>query len=130
MTEMEIAKLIERAKKNSTNSFIPFSEQAIGAVALSNENVLYGGCALDTHATNFGASTVAILKAVSEGATEFKIVCIYQEGFKLPVVRGFDRDIIEQFGKKALIILAHDGGFEKYSIREFLPLSSTTLEDS
>jgi len=131
MTEKEIEKMIEKAKTASENSFIPYSEIAVGASVLTSEKILFSGCAVDTPDQNFKAALVAILKAVSEGQVEIKAVCAYRSGKKLPYLSGIEREIVWQFGKKerATVILACDEMYEKYHINELLPFSRLSRED-
>lgn len=125
MREVEILKLIDKAKEFSLNSFVPHTEQAVGACVLTKENMIFGGCAIENFALSAatGATSVAVLKAVSEGYTEIKTVCLYIEGSELPSLSGLERDVIFQFGQDAEIIFACDGKYETYKMYELLPFS-------
>lgn len=124
MTQQQIAQLIEKAKGFAENSFVPLTEDAVGACALTAENILFGGCTIETAvpSASVGAAAVAILKAVSEGGIEIKAVCIYKAE-KMPYLSGLERDIMVQFGKSALVILACDEKYETYRVYELMPFS-------
>ena len=125
MREVDVLKLIDKAKGFSLNSFVPHTGVAVGACVLTNENMVFGGCAIENYSLNAtcGAVSVAILKAVSEGYTEIKTVCVYSEGEKFPSITGVERDVIFQFGPDAEIVIACDGKYETYKMYELLPFS-------
>jgi len=130
MTEREILKLIEKARESADNSFIPYTEIAVGASVLTKDNLLIGGCAIDTPNIILGAASVAILKAVSEGRLELKAVCVYCAGERLPYLNGIDREIASQFGKRMTVILSNDVSYERYHIDDFMPFNRQALEDN
>ncbi len=125
MRESDVEKLIDKAKEFSLNSFVLHTGEAVGACALTSDNVVFGGCAIENFSlsASIGAAGVAVLKAVSAGYTNIKLVCIYTEGNSLPAIMGNERDIIFQFGEDAEIILACDTKHETYKMYELLPVT-------
>jgi len=125
MREVEVLKLIDKAKEFALNSFVPHTGIAVGACVLTSENMVFGGCAVENYtlSASVGATSVAVLKAVSEGYTEIKVVCVYTEGGELPLFTGNERDIVYQFGQDAEVILACDDRYENYKMFELLPFS-------
>lgn len=130
MRESDVIKLINKAKEFSQNSFVLHTGEAVGACVLTSDNMVFGGCAIENFSlpASTGAAAVAVLKAVSEGYTNIKVVCIYTEGEYLPAVMGNERDIIFQFGQDAEVILACDAKHEKYKMYELLPFTKRDKE--
>ncbi len=125
MREVEILKLIDKAKEYSLNSFVPHTGIAVGSCVLTEDNMVFGGCSVETFtpSASLGAAGVAVIKAISEGYIEVKVLCIYSDGNSLPTFSGMDRDFVFQFGPDAEVILACDDRYETYKMYELLPFS-------
>jgi len=111
MREVEILKLIDKAKEYSLNSFVPHTGIAVGSCVLTEDNMVFGGCSVETFtpSASLGAAGVAVIKA--------------SDGNSLPTFSGMDRDFVFQFGPDAEVILACDDRYETYKMYELLPFS-------
>lgn len=70
--------LISVAFKQLEYSYAPYSHYKVGAALLTAENQIYTGCNIENAAYTPSncAERTAIFKAVSEGITHFKAICI------------------------------------------------------
>jgi len=129
MTE---TKLCELAIKASEKSYSPYSKFRVGAALLCADGSVYTGCNIEnaSYTPTVCAERVAIFKAVSEGKRDFVSIAI--AGGKSGNV-GIDRctpcgvclQTLAEFcdSEKFVILLAKDGGYEKYTLKELLPMS-------
>ncbi|WP_228350908.1 MULTISPECIES: cytidine deaminase [Limnobaculum] len=96
MTDNE---LIEQAKKARQSSYSPYSNFAVGAALLADNNQVFLGCNVEN--ASYGltncAERTAIFKAVSEGLRQFKKLVIIgdTEGPISPC--GACRQVINEF---------------------------------
>ena len=75
MTDNE---LVAKAKEALEYSYSPYSHFAVGAALLSTDGQVFTGCNIENAAYTPSncAERTAIFKAVSEGITHFKAICI------------------------------------------------------
>lgn len=125
-------KLCELAIDATSNSYSPYSSFKVGAALLCSDGNVFTGCNIEnvSYTPTVCAERVAVFKAISEGKRDFESIAI--AGGKEDVVGkeictpcGVCLQVLSEFCNpdKFYILLAKDGGFEKYTLRELLPKS-------
>ena len=120
-------KLFDLAYQAAQNSYSPYSNFAVGAGILANDNNFYFGCNVENISYPVGtcAESGAIASMIANGAKEIKEILIYADSKTLIVPCGACRQRIAEFSNpQTLIHLANTEGVQKtYTIDELLPLS-------
>ena len=125
MTELEIQKLMDCAKKARENAYSPYSHFAVGAALLCEDGTLYEGCNIEN--ASYGltncAERTAIFKAVSEGHIKFKALAVVADTEGPCAPCGACRQVMAEF-KIPLIIMGNlMGNIKIVTIEELLPFS-------
>jgi homotetrameric cytidine deaminase len=82
LTETEITKLIDAARKAREHAFVHRSNHAIGASVLTESGDVYGGCNIESFISGLGtcAERCAINNAIANGHHSFRAVCDIDKG--------------------------------------------------
>jgi cytidine deaminase len=117
--------LIARAKQARKLAYAPYSKFKVGAAVLTADGRVFTGCNVEnsTYSLAMCAERVAILKAISEGASSLLKLAIVGDPKRLTPPCGCCRQMIREFASdKAEVILANlSGGAQKLSIKQLLP---------
>lgn len=131
MEKEKIQELIRIAIGMMDYSYAPYSHFHVGAALLTETGSIYTGCNIENasySATNCAERT-AFFKAVSEGVTNFRAICIV--GGKDKVLTdyaapcGVCRQVMMEFcdPDRFLIILATgEDHFELFTLKQLMPL--------
>ncbi len=109
-----ISKLIDTAKQYADNSYCPYSNVAVGSSILCTDNVIFGGCNIETgdfSASSFSAGDTVIAKAISEGHNEILALCLYSKN-NLVYPNATTRQYLCEFNDEVKIIIANDETYE------------------
>lgn len=109
-----IARLIDTAKSYADNAYCPYSGVAVGAALLCSDNIILGGCNIETGdyaAPSFGAGDTAIAKAISEGYNQMLAMCFYSKDH-LIYPNATTRQYLCEFNGDIKIIVANDETYE------------------
>lgn len=120
---MQEKKLIELAQVAKNNAYVPYSKFSVGAAVEVEDGEIFTGCNIENAAygPSVCAERVAIFKAVSAGYREIKKIAIVA-GDNMSFPCGVCRQVLQEFGQKAEIIVAKDlDHFKVFSIEELLP---------
>ena len=125
MTELEIQKLMDCARKARENAYSPYSHFAVGAALLCEDGTLFEGCNIEN--ASYGltncAERTAIFKAVSEGHIKFKALAVVADTEGPCAPCGACRQVMAEF-KIPLIIMGNlMGNIKIVTIEELLPFS-------
>jgi cytidine deaminase len=119
----KISELIGLAAEARVRAYAPYSKYPVGSAVLFASGKVYTGCNVENASfglTNCGERT-AIFKGVSEGEREILAVAISVEGSPGSPC-GACRQVIREFGPKALIIsAAGNGEYFTRTMEELLP---------
>jgi cytidine deaminase len=124
LSEQSLQELVEMAKAARLHSVAPFSNFLVGAAARTADGKVYTGCNIES--ASYGLTVcgerVAIWKALSEGERDFTELAIVADTESLTPPCGTCRQIIWEFCKNAVLILANlQGETQQCSIKELLP---------
>ena len=127
-------KLIKTAIEYRKKSYSPYSNFAVGAAVLTEENEIYGGCNIEnsSYGATICAERVAITKAVSEGAKKIKAIALLgapdgEEPRDYCTPCGICRQFLCEFADKdaSVILVKNEKDFKEYTLDEILPFSFT-----
>ena len=107
MNKELITKLISRAREASDNAYCPYTNVPIGC-ALLTEGSIYTGCNIESRflSNSVSAGQVAVMKAISEGCTDFKAVCFYSNSM-MPFPDGNTRQVLSEFNQMISVVVAN-----------------------
>src|SRR5699024_11053845 len=122
---MDKKKLIKKALEAKEKAYVPYSKFHVGAAVLTDKNEIYTGCNIEivSYSPTLCAERTAIFKAISEGELKIKAIAVVGDSeYTYPC--GVCRQVIREFGKYALIIIADsEDDYKEYSLDELLPYS-------
>lgn len=117
--------LIKQAILAKKNAYVPYSKFHVGAAVLTESGEIYTGCNIEcaSYTPTICAERVAIFKAISEGEKKIKAIAIAGDSsYTYPC--GVCRQVIREFGKDAIIIVANnENEYKEYTLNELLPYS-------
>ncbi len=117
--------LIKKAFEAQKKAYVPYSNFHVGAALVTEDDEVYTGCNIEiaSYSPTICAERTAIFKAVSDGHKKIKAIAIVGDsGFTYPC--GVCRQVIREFGKDAIIIIANSvDEYREYRLEELLPHS-------
>lgn len=122
---MEIATLVDAARKVRLNAHAPYSGFQVGAALETPTGVIVTGCNVEnaTYGLTICAERVAIVKAISEGKRKFTRIAIVADTEEPTPPCGACRQILWEFGGDLEIILANLNEVKAmYRLAQLLPL--------
>jgi cytidine deaminase len=116
--------LIEAAIRVRENAHAPFSRFKVGAAIEDASGRIHTGCNVEnaTYGLTVCAERVAVFKAVSEGARQFKRVAVVADTGALTPPCGACRQILWEFCGDVELILANlQGRTESVRLKDLFP---------
>jgi cytidine deaminase len=117
-------RLFEAALAARKNAHAPFSRFLVGAAVEAVDGRIFTGCNIEnaSYGLTVCAERVAVFKALSEGAREFKRVVVAADT-ELPTPPcGACRQILWEFcGDVELVLINLQGRTETFQMRDLLP---------
>jgi len=117
-------RLIEEARKAREKAYTPYSKFKVGAAVLTSDGKIFSGCNIEnaSFSLTMCAERVAVFKAISEGANKLKAVAIIADTSRPCTPCGACRQVISEFGKNIVLIMANlRGDIEIKKINKLLP---------
>ncbi len=121
----EAQRLITEAADAAENSYSPYSQFRVGAVAVAADGSEYRGCNIENAA--YGASICAEANAISTAAAHgvreihtVAVTCLDGEGC---TPCGNCRQIMREFGVQRVILTTKDGTAVEHQFEDLLPMS-------
>jgi cytidine deaminase len=118
--------LAEPAAEARRNSISEHSRFAVGAAFETADGRVFTGCNIEnaSYGLTMCAERVALFKALSEGAREFRAVAVVTGAASLTPPCGACRQLLWEFGGDLEVILASTAGNqETHRMKELLPLA-------
>ncbi|MCD6436617.1 MAG: cytidine deaminase [Clostridiales bacterium] len=119
-------KLMEEAEKAKENSYVPYSNFAVGAALVTESGDIYTGCNIESAsygATNCAERT-AIFKAVSDGHRKIKKIAIISN-LEETYPCGICRQVMAEFGDDIEIIIGNVDNYKTLTLDDLFPHSFT-----
>ena len=123
---MKPTELINLARKVRKNAYAPYSHYKVGAALLGRSGTVYTGCNVEnaSYGHTVCAERTAVLKAVSEGETEFQAIAVVTKNGGSPC--GACRQVLSEFAPHLTIYIADkDGEYRATRLNKLLPDSFT-----
>src|SRR5512147_1731951 len=124
---MKPTELIDLAKKARKKAYAPYSHYKVGAALLGKSGKVYTGCNVEnaSYGHTVCAERTAVLKAVSEGETEFEAIAVVTKNGGSPC--GACRQVLSEFAPELTIYIADKNGeYRTTTIKKLLPDSFTS----
>ena len=121
---MKITDLIREAKKARNNARAPYSQFKVGAALETRQGKAYSGCNVEnsTYGLTVCAERVAVWKALSEGASQFRRMAVVADTRALTPPCGACRQIIWEYCGDIEILLANlEGEKATYQMSKLFP---------
>jgi cytidine deaminase len=116
--------LIEAAQAARQNAHAPFSNFKVGAALEDSTGRIHTGCNVEnaSYGLTLCAERVAVFKAVSEGARQFRRVAVVADTDTLTPPCGACRQILWEFCGDVELVLANlQGKTETLRLKDLLP---------
>ena len=116
--------LIEAAQAARQNAHAPFSNFKVGAALEDSTGRIHTGCNVEnaSYGLTLCAERVAVFKAVSEGARQFRRVAVVADTDTLTPPCGACRQILWEFcGDVEIVLVNPRGKIETYRMRDLFP---------
>ncbi len=123
MTPTELIDLAIKARKKA---YAPYSHYKVGAALLGKSGTVYTGCNVEnaSYGHTICAERTAVVKAVSEGETEFEAIAVVTKNSGSPC--GACRQVLSEFAPGLIVYIADkDGEFRTATLKDLLPDSFT-----
>jgi cytidine deaminase len=124
MSDSTNDRLLEAALAARANAFAPFSKFQVGAAVEDAEGRIHAGCNIEnaTYGLTMCAERVAVFKAVSEGARQFRRVAVAADTDALTPPCGACRQILWEFcGDVEITLVNLRGKTETYRLKDLFP---------
>jgi cytidine deaminase len=116
--------LIAAALAVRENAFAPFSKFQVGAAIEDAAGRIHSGCNVEnaTYGLTVCAERVAVFKAISEGARQFRRVAVAADTENLTPPCGACRQILWEFcGDVEIVLVNLRGRTESYRLKDLFP---------
>jgi cytidine deaminase len=114
--------LVAQAITAREDAYAPYSSYKVGAALLAKSGQVYTGCNVENavYPLTICAERVAVAKAVSEGERSFTAIAVASENGGSPC--GSCRQVLREFGKKIVVLIADTGGdYRETRVADLLP---------
>src|SRR5713101_8971606 len=116
--------LIAAARAARLNACAPYSQFLVGAALLSNDGRIFTGCNIEnvSYGLTVCAERVALWKALSEGAREFRQIVIVTDAAVVTPPCGACRQLLWEYcGNMPVHLHSLRGLDQEYRLAELLP---------
>jgi cytidine deaminase len=117
------AELVAKAHNALKNAQAIYSGFPVGAALLAKDGTIFTGCNVES--SSFGlticAERVALVKALSEGVTEFTAIAIVVPKKPWCPPCGACRQLLWDYAKNIDVVMAAENEQQTVSLRELLP---------
>jgi cytidine deaminase len=114
--------LVTKAIEARENAYVPYSNYKVGAALLGKSGRIYTGCNVENavYPLVTCAERTAVVKAISEGEQRFVAIAVATENGGSPC--GACRQVLREFGKKIVVLIADIGGnYRETRVEDLLP---------
>ncbi|NQT24996.1 cytidine deaminase [candidate division KSB1 bacterium] len=121
---MDSKQLIEEAMKARQKAYAPYSNFKVGAALMGQDGRIFMGCNVEnaSYGLTMCAERVAVVKAVSEGVTEFSAIALIADSDTPISPCGACRQVLAEFNPEMTVIMGNIAGeIEETILSELLP---------
>ena len=116
--------LVALSVEMQQRSYVPYSHFPVGAALLCTDGTVFTGCNVENAAygSTLCAERTALVKAVSEGHTDFAAIAISSQGDDYCWPCGSCRQMLYEFNPNMTVLVANgDRNFVSLPLYELLP---------
>jgi len=119
----EIKLLLTAAREAVKNAYAPYSGFKVSAAVLTGRGSVFTGVNIENASLGLTvcAERVAIFQAVSAGERRIRAVLVFTPTVEFTPPCGACCQVIREFGRNPLIILATEGRLKKLRLKQLLP---------
>lgn len=119
---MDYQSNIKKAIEAKESAFAPYSKFRVGAIVVTQDDRIFCGCNIESssYSLTICAERVALFKAVSEGARDFKVIFIAADSEKPCTPCGACRQVIWELAGNIEVVMINKHGEYKISMMEDL----------
>ncbi|KAG7443877.1 cytidine deaminase [Guyanagaster necrorhizus] len=101
-------------------AYSPYSHFPVGAALLAKDGAIIRGCSVDNviYSETICAERVAIVKAVSDGVTDFRALAVTSNLFSAITPCGLCRQVLHEFCDPRMAIFLVPGDYPSSDVRE------------
>lgn len=120
---MEDKRLIQSARLAQSKAQAKYSGFKVGAALLTDDGRIFTGCNVESssYGLSICAERVALVKALSEGATEFVKIAVYTGGTKPAAPCGACRQLLWDYAPDIEIISVAGENIARYNLKQLYP---------
>lgn len=121
--KIDIPHLINIAVDASKKAQARYSEFPVGAAIIAKNSEVFYGCNIESssYSLTICAERVALVKALSEGITQFDTIVIFAPKAAFCPPCGACRQLLHDYAPDLQIILTDGNEYKIYSMKELLP---------
>ncbi|MBF0170899.1 MAG: cytidine deaminase [Nitrospinae bacterium] len=115
--------LLAEAKKAMTGAYAPYSRFRVGAALVTRDGQLFTGANVEnaSYGLTLCAERVAVVKGVTAGAVGFDRIAVVSSSGEETFPCGACRQVLHEFGTKAVIVAADEGRPVTHLMTALLP---------
>jgi len=119
------SRLIKTAVLAIKNSQARYSNFRVGAALLADDGRVFSGCNIESssYGLTICAERVALVKALSEGATKFSTIAVYAEDVEYCPPCGACRQLLFDYAPDLQIILTNGKDYKIHYLKDLLPIA-------
>lgn len=120
----EQRRLLNAAKRALRGAYAPYSQFRVGAAVLTSGGKIYTGANVEnaSYGLTICAERVAIFKAVNDGERKIVALLVWTPTKEYTPPCGACLQVLSQFAKNPVVILASRQGTRELKLDELLPL--------
>ncbi|MGB9742156.1 MAG: cytidine deaminase [candidate division WOR-3 bacterium] len=122
MNRQERMRLLKAAKRAQARAYAPYSGFQVGAAVLTARGRIYAGANVEnsSYGLTICAERVAIFKAVNAGERQIVALVVYTQTKGFTPACGACLQVLSEFGKNPVVVLAGQNGTREFRLRELL----------
>ncbi len=112
MTAATLRRLLAAARRARKSAYAPYSRFRVGAVLLAGDGRVFAGCNVEnaSSASSLCAEQSAVVRAVGEGAREFRAILVLTSAPAPVAPCGRCRQVLAEFAGDLRVVMATTGG--------------------
>lgn len=109
--QAQLTRMIELAKEAARHAYCPYSKFSVGAAVLADNGQIFSGCNVEnaSYGLTICAERNAVFQMVAASLLKIEAVVIYTPTSEPAAPCGACRQVLNEFGPKAVVISVCDG---------------------